>query len=221
MTPTDLSRITAVAATTLTCKLAEVVGVSYDVDSLRVEVRDLAGEARWQITFPGVEGFRVLDEGDLGEFWGHVPGLVIEVTAGGWWEQECSRAGFVGQWTKKVHYHRTKNRQSRSVPIPAELEQLMFKVGMPGTGRLFMSCRAAFRCAYERCGFQTPGQLTHILRHTFASHYMMGGGDILTLQRILGHSSITMTMRYAHLSPEHLESAIRLSPLTQIRFFGV
>jgi site-specific recombinase XerD len=44
---------------------------------------------------------------------------------------------------------------------------------------------------------------------------MMGGGDILSLQRILGHSSITMTMRYAHLSPEHLESALRLSPLAQ------
>lgn len=102
MTPTDLSRITAVAATTLTCSRADVVGVSYDVDSLRVDVRDLEGDARWQITFPGVEGFRVLDEGDLGEFWGHVPGLVIEVTAGGWWEQECARAGFVGQWTKKV-----------------------------------------------------------------------------------------------------------------------
>lgn len=44
---------------------------------------------------------------------------------------------------------------------------------------------------------------------------MMGGGDLLTLQRILGHSSITMTMRYEHLSPEHLESAMRLSPLAQ------
>ncbi|SQC94243.1 integrase [Pseudomonas aeruginosa] len=98
----------------------------------------------------------------------------------------------------KVHYLRTKNRQSRSVPIPGELERLMLKVGMPGSGRLFMSCRAAFRCAYQRCGFQTPGQMTHILRHTFASHYM-----------------IMMTMRYAHLSPEHLESAMRFSPITQ------
>ncbi|MFO6224801.1 tyrosine-type recombinase/integrase, partial [Pseudomonas aeruginosa] len=81
-------------------------------------------------------------------------------------------------------------------------------------------CRAAFRCAYQRWGFQTPGQMTHILRHTFASHYMMGGGDILALQRILGHSSITMTMRYAHLSPEHLESALRLSPLTQCGYLS-
>lgn len=87
---------------------------------------------------------------------------------------------------------------------------------MPGNGRLFMPCRSAFRCAYKRCGFDTPGQMTHILRHTFASHYMMAGGDILGLQRILGHSSITMTMRYAHLSPDHLESALRLSPLSQL-----
>lgn len=86
---------------------------------------------------------------------------------------------------------------------------------MPGSGRLFRSCRAAFRCAYQRCGFQTPGQMTHILRRTFASDYMLGGGEILALQRILGHSSITMTMRYAHLSPEHLESAMRFSPITQ------
>jgi integrase len=78
---------------------------------------------------------------------------------------------------------------------------MLLSVGMPGTGRLFMSCRAAFRGAYERCGFNTPGQLTHILRHTFASHYMMGGGDILGLQRILGHATIAMTMRYAHMSP--------------------
>lgn len=43
-----------------------------------------------------------LMKGTWEEFWGHVPGLVIEVTAGGWWEQECSRTGFVGQWTKDI-----------------------------------------------------------------------------------------------------------------------
>lgn len=41
----------------------------------------------------------------------------------------------------------------------------------------------------------------HDLRHTFSSHWMMSGGDIFKLQRILGHSSITTTLRYAHLSP--------------------
>lgn len=42
----------------------------------------------------------------------------------------------------------------------------------------------------------------HDLRHTFASHWIMHGGEIFKLQRILGHSDIKMTMRYAHLSPD-------------------
>ena len=44
----------------------------------------------------------------------------------------------------------------------------------------------------------------HDLRHTFASHFIMNGEDIFTLQRILGHSDSKMTMRYAHLAPDYL-----------------
>ncbi|APU29113.1 integrase [Ectopseudomonas alcaliphila JAB1] len=144
--------------------------------------------------------------------------LICLATGARWDEAESlSRGALFGG---KAHFHRTKNRQSRSVPIPKEVEEIALKVGMPGNGRLFMPCRSAFRSAYLRCGFHTPGQMTHILRHTFASHYMMGGGDILGLQRILGHSTITMTMRYAHLSPDHLESALRLSPLTQCGYLS-
>ena len=46
----------------------------------------------------------------------------------------------------------------------------------------------------------------HSLRHTFASHFMMAGGDIYRLQRILGHKSIVMTERYSHLSPTAFSS---------------
>ncbi len=45
----------------------------------------------------------------------------------------------------------------------------------------------------------------HLLRHTFASHYVMAGGNILALQKILGHSDLKMTMIYAHLAPDFLE----------------
>lgn len=41
----------------------------------------------------------------------------------------------------------------------------------------------------------------HDLRHTFASHWMMKGGDIYRLQEVLGHQSVEMTQIYAHLSP--------------------
>ena len=57
------------------------------------------------------------------------------------------------------------------------------------------------------------GQATHVLRHTFASHFMMNGGNILTLQKILGHASIVHTMGYAHFAPDYLNDAVRLNPL--------
>ncbi|MCV5261954.1 tyrosine-type recombinase/integrase, partial [Escherichia coli] len=56
-------------------------------------------------------------------------------------------------------------------------------------------------------------QATHILRHTFASHCMMNGGNIIALQQILGHASIQQTMAYAHLAPDYLQNAVALNPL--------
>src|SRR6266545_7890338 len=44
----------------------------------------------------------------------------------------------------------------------------------------------------------------HDLRHTFASWYMMNGGDLYELAKILGHSNITMTQRYAKLGKSHI-----------------
>jgi site-specific recombinase XerD len=42
---------------------------------------------------------------------------------------------------------------------------------------------------------------------------MLSGGNILALQKILGHHDIKMTMRYAHLAPDHLETALRYNLL--------
>jgi integrase len=44
----------------------------------------------------------------------------------------------------------------------------------------------------------------HDLRHTFASWYMMNGGDLYELAKILGHSNIKMTERYAKLGRQHI-----------------
>lgn len=48
----------------------------------------------------------------------------------------------------------------------------------------------------------------HDLRHSFASHLAMEGADIRTIQELLGHSDITTTQIYSHLSPEHMRKAI-------------
>jgi integrase len=50
----------------------------------------------------------------------------------------------------------------------------------------------------------------HDLRHTFASRYMMAGGDLYTLQTLLGHKIAQMVRRYAHLSERHLRAAVEL-----------
>lgn len=81
-------------------------------------------------------------------------------------------------------------------------------------GRLFARYYSAFNTVVRRAKMELPaGQLSHVLRHTFASHFIMNEGNILVLQKILGHTDIKMTMRYAHFSPDHLEDAVRLNPL--------
>ena len=48
----------------------------------------------------------------------------------------------------------------------------------------------------------------HAFRHTFASHPIMSGTDLPTVQRLMGHADIEATMIYAHLAPEHLRNAV-------------
>jgi integrase len=48
----------------------------------------------------------------------------------------------------------------------------------------------------------------HDLRHTFASRLVMAGVDIRTVQTLMGHRTIQMTLRYSHLSPAHLREAV-------------
>ena len=81
----------------------------------------------------------------------------------------------------------------------------------------FTNCQESFRRALLRSGVRTVrGQASYVLRHTFASHFMMNGGNIRVLQSILGHADIKMTMKYAKFSKEHLNDAVRLNPLSKM-----
>lgn len=116
----------------------------------------------------------------------------------------------------RITYEFTKSKKVRTVPLdPAFYQQLLeFAKFKQPDDRIFSNCINSFRKAVYRTELRFPeGQMTHILRHTFASHFVMNGGNILTLQKILGHADITMTMRYAHLAPDHLKDAITLNPL--------
>ncbi|WP_168400606.1 phage integrase [Erwinia amylovora] len=113
----------------------------------------------------------------------------------------------------RLTFTQTKSKKNRTVPVSARLSKLLPKK----RGALFSPAYEAFKAALHRAGIELPkGQRTHVLRHTFASHFMMGGGNILVLQQILGHSTIMMTMRYAHFAPNHLDAAIMLNPFDSL-----
>lgn len=117
----------------------------------------------------------------------------------------------------KITFVKTKGKKNRTIPIDPDLASELPKKG----GVLFTDSYYAFRSALQRANIELPsGQMTHVLRHTFASHFMMNGGNILVLQRILGHTDIKMTMRYAHFAPDHFEDAIKLNPLNNRHKIG-
>lgn len=68
-------------------------------------------------------------------------------------------------------------------------------------------CRKALDRITRRAGLREIGW--HVLRHTFASHMFMTGAHPTEVQETMGHATLTMTMRYAHLSPHARREALR------------
>lgn len=73
-------------------------------------------------------------------------------------------------------------------------------------GQPYGDITKGFKGALRRAGINNFR--FHDLRHTFASHLVMAGVDLKTVQELLGHKTIGMTMRYAHLSPNHKRLAV-------------
>ena len=131
-------------------------------------------------------------------------------TGARWGEAEGLKPKNIKNGTVTFNY--TKSGKSRSIPLDKLLYSELIKHFEVWRG--FSSSSGAFKRALKKSEIELPkGQSSHVLRHSFASHFMMNGGNILALQRIMGHSSITVTMRYAHLSPDHFQDAVRFNPL--------
>jgi integrase len=113
-----------------------------------------------------------------------------------------------------VMFSHTKNGDKRVVPISQEVANI---VKTRESGRLFRVSYSRFRKMMKEAKPNLPdGQAAHALRHTFATHFMMKGGNIITLQRILGHSDVSQTMTYAHFSPDYLTDAVSYNPLSTV-----
>jgi len=112
----------------------------------------------------------------------------------------------------------TKNGERREIPINTTLEYL-FKEMMQcyvkskyvfagKTGKPLTDIKKGFHTALRRAGIHDFR--FHDLRHTFASQLVMAGIDITSVKELLGHKSLTMTMRYSHLSPGHKRKAVHV-----------
>jgi site-specific recombinase XerD len=109
-----------------------------------------------------------------------------------------------------IRLEKTKNGNGRFVRLNTRaltVVRALHEFGL-GAGRVFILNKKPrwFADAVEDAGVMDF--TWHDLRHTFASRLVMAGVDIRTVMELMGHKSITMTMRYAHLSPQHRVAAL-------------
>ncbi len=116
---------------------------------------------------------------------------------------------------RQIAVRQTKNGHPRFVPMPqpliTHLREVPRQVGCPylwtgHDGNPFTNISTSWDSALDRA--KVENFRFHDLRHTFASYFVMAGGDLNTLREILGHRSMAMTLRYAHLAPEHLHAGV-------------
>ncbi len=108
----------------------------------------------------------------------------------------------------------TKNGKKRILPITPQLLELYKSIpksdseylfASPVTGKPYISIYCSWNSARIKAGL--PEVRMHDLRHSYASALVNGGRSLYEVQTLLGHSTSTMTQRYAHLSNESLMSA--------------
>jgi integrase/recombinase XerD len=113
-----------------------------------------------------------------------------------------------------------KGSRQRRVPFSFELRKRLFRFvqdfEIQPTCLLFCTrdytkmdkniCRRDVRQLCRDLGFEPPARVLHSFRHSFATSYLQRGGNALMLQRLLGHSTLTMTSRYVHFQTADLSA---------------
>lgn len=109
-----------------------------------------------------------------------------------------------------------KTQKIRAVPLNGDARKVLeywalgkrneFVFYNPETGKPFVDLKAGFGLACRKAGIE--GVTWHTLRHTFASRLLNRGADIVTVQQLLGHSTVTVTMRYTHTNLDSKRAAV-------------
>ena len=147
----------------------------------------------------------------------HLKPIVIMAVHTGMRKGEILKLGWEDVDLKRriIYVVNTKTDEKREIPINSTLYRTLdeLRKGRRGTyvfaghgGKPYTDIRRSFTAALKKCAIKNFR--FHDLRHTFASQLVMRGVDLKTVQELLGHRSIEMTMRYSHLSPGHKQAAV-------------
>ncbi|MHB9132354.1 MAG: tyrosine-type recombinase/integrase [Armatimonadota bacterium] len=136
-------------------------------------------------------------------------------------------------WSEQTMVVTGKGNKERRVPFGRVARSTLFSYwerrgDIPGTKEFFLSCygdpldrfrvaKALAECG-RRAGVTGVRISPHTFRHTFAVMYLRNGGDVFSLQKMLGHTDLTMTRRYAELSQtDVIEKHRQFSPADAIK----
>jgi len=113
---------------------------------------------------------------------------------------------------RRITLEKTKNNERRVVPLNETIYEILRSLPVHLHSEMVFPdingnmLTVAFKRACRRAGISDFR--FHDLRHTCASYLTMGGINLRTVQTLLGHKDLRMTMRYSHLSPEYLKEAV-------------
>ncbi|MCP4091804.1 MAG: site-specific integrase, partial [Gammaproteobacteria bacterium] len=116
-----------------------------------------------------------------------------------------------------IHGHSSKSGRSRHVPLNAEAldtlerwrrqQKSLSELVFPGKGgQPFNNVKRSWDALLQAA--KIDRFRWHDMRHHFASKLVMASVDLNTVRELLGHSDFKLTMRYAHLAPEHKAAAV-------------
>lgn len=132
---------------------------------------------------------------------------------------------------KQISLKKVKTKRQYIIPLTPALEKILkeyLQYRKPQKENDFLFCNAygepliyeTLRTAIKRYNNSRGVEQTglHLFRHTFAKQWIINGGDLGTLQQILGHSTMAMTMRYAKLFGQNYSNMFfKFNPLEQIK----
>jgi integrase/recombinase XerD len=104
----------------------------------------------------------------------------------------------------------------REYKLKYKPEKYLFQGQTKGTSYSTRSLELIIKAAKSKAGIQKAGSM-HMLRHSFATHLLDKGTDVVFIQKLLGHNDLKTTLRYLHVTNKDLANI--LSPIEDIKDF--